>query len=168
MEIIKTKRLIIFPLNKEDLDYWIYDEKKLNKKYHIKLFKERYEKSFYTIIKYVSENLQNDYLNYPYKTFWFIVRRIDRKVIGAIDFKNWNIEKKSNEIGYDLLPPYRGHGYMTETVKAFCSWGFNHGIESIYADTDLDNIKSQNVLKRCQFKEFDRDTLVHYVITKEK
>lgn len=166
MEVIKTRRLIIFPLTKDDLEFWLHDVRKLEKKYRIKMFDKEYEESFYNIIKMVKDNMVNDYLNYPFKTFWFIVKKVNRHVIGSIDFKNWNLEKKTIDIGYDLIPKYRGHGYMTEAVKAFCSWAFIHGIDTVYADTNIDNIKSQNVLKRCYFKEIERDELVHFIKAK--
>ena len=40
---------------------------------------------------------------------------------------------------------------MTEALTAFLSFGRSMGIEKVLADTKSDNIKSQNVLKRCGF-----------------
>jgi RimJ/RimL family protein N-acetyltransferase len=55
------------------------------------------------------------------------------------------------EVGYGMNPSYTGKGYMTEALEAFLIFGKKHGIKTVRADTKPDNIKSQNVLKRCGF-----------------
>lgn len=41
---------------------------------------------------------------------------------------------------------------MTETVKALCDFAFSRGVSEVIAETERDNIASQNVLKRCGFE----------------
>jgi RimJ/RimL family protein N-acetyltransferase len=55
------------------------------------------------------------------------------------------------EVGYGMNPAYTGHGYMTEALTAFLAFGKQFGIQKVLADTKPDNLKSQNVLKRCGF-----------------
>ena len=41
---------------------------------------------------------------------------------------------------------------MTEALRAFLSFGKTLGIQKVRADTRRDNVKSQNVLKKCGFR----------------
>ena len=46
---------------------------------------------------------------------------------------------------------------MTEALNAFLAFGKGLGIERVRADTLKDNIRSQNVLKRCGFSFLRED-----------
>ena len=56
------------------------------------------------------------------------------------------------EVGYGLNPAYEGNGYMTEALTSFLQFGKDNGIKAVRADTLKDNVRSQNVLKRCGFE----------------
>ena len=59
-----------------------------------------------------------------------------------------------------MNPDYTGHGYMTEALQAFLAFGKSLGIRTVLADTLPDNVKSQNVLRRCGFRFLrEADTL---------
>ena len=73
-----------------------------------------------------------------------------------------------SEIFYELLPDVRGKGYATEAVKAITSWAFaNFDIPFIIGTAAVDNIKSQSVLVRCDYKLIDERTLLVHVEGKE-
>ena len=76
-------------------------------------------------------------------------------MIGSIDFK-YTPEDGTTEVGYGMNPAYTGHGYMTEALKAFLGLGKRLGIRKVLAETVRENVRSQNVLKRCGFR-FLRD-----------
>ncbi|MBC7446873.1 MAG: GNAT family N-acetyltransferase [Hymenobacteraceae bacterium] len=58
------------------------------------------------------------------------------------------------EIGYVLLPAYRGSGYATEAVRAITRFGFDVlGLRQITAFTDQANAASAAVLRRADFRE---------------
>ncbi len=43
---------------------------------------------------------------------------------------------------------------MTEAVKAMCGWALKqNGVTSVIAETDLEGLASQKILKRCGFKK---------------
>ena len=46
---------------------------------------------------------------------------------------------------------------MTEALKALLKFGKERGVTTVLADTLKDNIKSQNVLKRCGFTFLSED-----------
>ena len=62
----------------------------------------------------------------------------------------------SVEIGYGIVPAHRGHGYMTEAVNALTAWALAQpGVTEVRAETDPDNVASQNVLVRAGFALVD-------------
>ena len=79
--------------------------------------------------------------NYLFFTEFLIVLRENDAVIGSIDFK-YVPKNGSTEVGYGLNPAYQGHGYMTEALKAFLSFGKGLGLKSVLADTRKDNIRT--------------------------
>nr|WP_295939957.1 GNAT family N-acetyltransferase [uncultured Alistipes sp.] len=57
------------------------------------------------------------------------------------------------EIGYGLEKQYENRGYMTEAVRALCSWVQQQpGILHITAETDADNPASQRILEKAGFR----------------
>ena len=50
------------------------------------------------------------------------IRKSDNVVVGSADFKNVPDEKGQVEIGYGLGKAFEHEGYMTEAVRAMCSW----------------------------------------------
>lgn len=80
------------------------------------------------------------------------------KVDKSGDFKDRPDADGLVEIGYGLGKEYEHRGYMTEAVKAMCSWALKTGkVRQIVAETENDNLPSQQVLKRCGFVEYKRD-----------
>lgn len=51
-----------------------------------------------------------------------------------------------------MNPAYVGRGFMSEALTAFLDFGRSLGIRTVRADTRKDNVRSQNVLKRCGFR----------------
>jgi len=53
------------------------------------------------------------------------------------------------EIGFTIYPPYQGHGYAAETVKAMMGYLFSElGKHRVFADVDPRNTPSVRVLER--------------------
>ncbi len=62
----------------------------------------------------------------------------------------------SVEIGYGIVPAHRGHGYVTEAVNALTAWALTQpDVVEVRAETDPDNVASQNVLTRAGFTLVD-------------
>ena len=56
--------------------------------------------------------------------------------------------------GNGILEEYQGQGYATEAVKAVTEWALQKtNVTAIEAETDVNNIISQKVLKKCGFVE---------------
>jgi RimJ/RimL family protein N-acetyltransferase len=129
-------------------------ERELNCSYQA----EPVEGMFWEIVKGQTDKALNDEANYLYYTFWFLVGKTDRIVVGLADFKDVPDENGEVEIGYGLGKRFEGNGYMTEAVKAICEWALEQkGISHVIAETDVDNLASQNILKRCGFSLYKQD-----------
>jgi ribosomal-protein-alanine N-acetyltransferase len=83
---------------------------------------------------------------------WVITLKDNPKLIGTIVY--WNIvkEKDEAEVGYELLPQYRGLGIMQEALLKVIEFGFKTlGLKSIFADPKAINEPSIKLLKKCGF-----------------
>jgi RimJ/RimL family protein N-acetyltransferase len=48
-------------------------------------------------------------------------------------------------------------GYMTEAIRAFCEWALaQNNITHVIAETEPDNPKSENILKRIGFTVYEQ------------
>ena len=77
--------------------------------------------------------------------------------VGTICFWNYSADKKSAEIGYDLLPAYWGQGYAPEAIKAVLTFGFNrYGFDSVFAYPSEANAASCRVLEKAGFQLLEK------------
>ncbi len=72
--------------------------------------------------------------------------------MGAIAL--WNFDKllDSAEFGYTLRSPFRGNGYMSESVAKILEYGHHHlGIKNLYVYTESCNERSIKMMDRLAF-----------------
>lgn len=152
---LETERLELVPLTARQLNLWLEEVKTLEDELNCAYRAEPLTGLFYDIVSGQLAKTENDADNYMYHSFWFIIRKTDRAVVGLCDFKNMSDENNEVEIGYGLGKDFEGEGYMTEAVKVFCNWALaQKGICRIIAETEKGNKKSENVLKRVGFKVY--------------
>lgn len=155
---IETERLELIPLMPNQLKLWIEDIKELEKELECYYKAEPMEGFFLEIVKGQYEIIQNDPNNYLWHSFFFLVRKEDRIVVGSADFKDIPNENGEVEIGYGLGKEFEHNGYMTEAVKTMCQWALNQNdVTSVIAETDLDGLASQRILERCGFKKYKEE-----------
>ncbi|MDD4291164.1 MAG: GNAT family N-acetyltransferase [Clostridia bacterium] len=154
-----TDRLEIYPLAPDELVLLTQNLTELEKRLKIKYSAEPIEGHFRTIVEQQTAICRNDPDNYLFHTFWLIIRKSDSVAVGSADFKCPPDENGEVEIGYGLNKEFEKHGYMTETVRAMCTWAFiRKDVHTVIAETELDNIASQSILKRCGFEIYRRET----------
>jgi len=160
MKII-TERLELVPLTSSQLRLWIEDIITLEKEINCQYKAEPMKGIFLEIVKKQLAMTEKDKGNYLWHSFWFVIRKDDRTVVGSADFKGIPNEKGEVEIGYGLGKEFEHNGYMTESVKALCDWALHQEkVSHIIAETDLDGFASQRILERCGFvKNKQKDTL---------
>lgn len=96
-----------------------------------------------------------------------IVERAGGRVIGDIGFHSAPDEAGSVEIGYGLVPEYRGAGLATEAAVALTGWALRQdAVREITAETELDHRASQWVLIRAGFTERGADAESRHFVLK--
>lgn len=151
---IQTERLELIPLTPHQLKLWIENIPMLEDELDCSYKAEPMEGFFLDVVKGQLKATEKDIENYLWHSFWFLICKSDRVVVGSADFKDIPNEKGEVEIGYGLGKAYESNGYMTEAVKAMCEWALKQkSVSTIIAETDLDGFSSQRILERCGFKK---------------
>ena len=165
---METERLELVVLDARQLRLWMENMAALEAELNCVYDGEPMEDAFLAIIKGQCAVTEQDVGNEPWHSFWWIMRKEDRTVIGSADFKA-PPENGAVEIGYGLGAAHEHHGYMTETVEAMCRWAFSQpAVNAVIAETEMDNFLSQRVLLRCGFTEYKRDKTVWWKLEKAK
>ncbi|MHC1772080.1 MAG: GNAT family N-acetyltransferase [Flexilinea sp.] len=153
--MIETERLVLIPLTGRQLKLWIENTSDLEKELNCSYCAEPLEGFFEEIVKGQLAVTEKDEANYLYHSFWFLVRKSDRIVVGSADFKDVPSSDREVEIGYGLGKEFEHNGYMTEAVKAMCQWALEQEtISHVIAETEADGFSSQRILERCGFKQY--------------
>jgi [ribosomal protein S5]-alanine N-acetyltransferase len=86
--------------------------------------------------------------------YWIITQKEDELLIGTICFWNFSEDKKTAEIGYELLPFFHGKGIMQEAIMSVIDFGFrNLGLTKILAFPKENNQNSIKLLEKVGFLE---------------
>ena len=134
--MMKTKRIILYPASREQMEHMIAVEQdgELKKAY--------------------CEMLAGS-LSHPEDREWYamwIIEKTDGTRIGDLCFKG-NDAGRNPEIGYGIKEAFQGCGYATEAVSLALQWAFRHpDVSAVEAETDSDNTRSQRVLEKCGFR----------------
>lgn len=156
--ILKTERLELVPLLPDQLKLWVEDTPKLEKDLKCSYQAEPMEGIFLDIVKGQLEKTEKYPDDYLWHSFWFLIRKSDRVVVGSADFKDIPNMEQEVEIGYGLGKVFEHNGYMAEAVQAMCKWALEQEkVSHIIAETDIDGFASQRILKRCGFVEKRRE-----------
>ena len=153
---VETGRLVLFPYTAEGLALFNADLPRFEATYGVVYRGEELDYLLAGFLKKLETEIAADPERYLFFTEFLIVLRANDHVIGSIDFK-YPPRDGVTEVGYGMNPAYKGHGYMTEALSAFLRFGKGLGIRVVRADTLKDNVKSQNVLKRCGFRFLRED-----------
>jgi ribosomal-protein-alanine N-acetyltransferase len=146
------KNLILKILNVDDasdvLNYYIKNKE------HLRRYEPIRDESFYSL------EAQRQILVENYKQFLnglgvcFGIYK-DEKLIGKIQMSSIIFGVfKNGIVGYSMDKEYQGRGYMKETLKMLMEYAFDEmGLHRIEASTLVDNVRSQGVLRGCNFIE---------------
>lgn len=140
---IKTKRLVLRPLNIEDLDtVHAYASDIGNTKYMIHLPNDTIEETSQFLIRVTNEWQKEE------PSFFEFAITIDGKQIGAVSV-SLNEQRTEGELGWILDKNYWGKGYATEAAMAVKDFTLNKlKVSIIVAHCDYRNTASCNVMKK--------------------
>ncbi|MBD2110973.1 MULTISPECIES: GNAT family N-acetyltransferase [Cyanophyceae] len=83
---------------------------------------------------------------------WAIALKPNNSLIGSCGF-TWDRALNRAEVGYELASQYWRQGIMTEGLSAILTYGFEvEGLDNIVAEVMLENIASQQLLKKLGFQ----------------
>jgi len=144
---LKTKRLVFINTSIEDVDliYALRSSTIVRKHIMQPLFTKQEE-----AIAHV--NKLEQYLNENKSISWTLINKISNKKLGTICLWNFSEDRKTAEVGYDLLPQYFRKGYMSEALQAVIKLGFKElNLNTIEAFTHLENESSKKLLVSNKF-----------------
>jgi ribosomal-protein-alanine N-acetyltransferase len=89
---------------------------------------------------------------------WLMIRAAERTVIGDAGFKGKPGGEGTVEIGYSVLPAYRGQGFATEAARALVDWALaQQDVRRIIAECSPDNAASVRVLEKLGMQRREAD-----------
>ena len=163
---IQTPRLTLLPLTNQLLQVWHQSGRKdLDKRldlqhnpWEMELFYEQETRQ--ALRDYWIPQTAKYPLDYYWYTNWEIILNSSSCSVGGIGFAGLPDDQGTTEIGYALDQKFRGQGIATEAVKALSEWAFQDtGLKIIRAETPVDNVGSQRVLEKNDFKKTGEKTL---------
>lgn len=147
-DILKTKRLILKRLCIDDTDLVFSLRSSAEVVRYTGI--EQYA-SISDAINYIQRI--NDDIDDMNCLMWSISLLSSNEPIGTICFWNFSPDKKTAEIGYDLLPIYWGNGYIHEAIREALRFIFYiYGFETVFAEPRSENINSKRVLEKSGFR----------------
>jgi RimJ/RimL family protein N-acetyltransferase len=84
--------------------------------------------------------------------WWIHQIIVDGVVVGDIGFHGPPSPEREVEIGYSVVPAWRGHGVATRACGLIVQQAWQDGADTVIAETDADNVASQAVLLRNGFQ----------------
>lgn len=136
--IVRTERLIIYPLSDNEMESLINAE--LNK---------GLKNAYIVMLNGCKQNPEN--------RIWYAVWNMQLnnetgRSVGDLCFKGLT-PNGVVELGYGIKTEYEGQGYMTEAVMAMARWASEqNGVKNVEAEIEPDNIASQRVLEKAGFQ----------------
>jgi len=145
--MIETDRLILKEINESHVE----DILKIRSNEIINQFVKRNSpKTNYDALQFIltikerTRNGQSLYLGIAYKN--------QPSLIGTICLWNFSEDRKTAEVGYELLPDYHRKGIMSEALTAVLDYGFNNlHLQEILAITHKLNENSKGLLLKHNF-----------------
>lgn len=150
---IETDRLIIVPLNENQLKDYISDDNVFEYKFKLNIGSRKINEEVKKVVKNeVLPKFTSKSDNFLFFTFWTVINKKENIIVADICFKGKPNKEGEIEIGYGTYSKYKNKGYMTETVSGIIDWARQQkNIKSIVAETNINNFASIRILKKNGF-----------------
>jgi RimJ/RimL family protein N-acetyltransferase len=159
---LKTDRLILRPLNIEDLDtVHAYASEVENTKYMLHLPNDTIEETSDFLARATNEWKKEE------PNFFEFAITLEGKQIGAVSVY-LNEQRTEGELGWILNKKYWGKGYATEAAVAVKDFAVNElKVSNLVAHCDFRNTASSNVMKKIGLTLVKDDGIRQYPKTAE-
>jgi ribosomal-protein-alanine N-acetyltransferase len=92
---------------------------------------------------------------------WVLIDKLENKRMGTCGFHLWDRKKNKVELGFELMQPYNGKGYMAEAVEAMIEFARNKmKVNKIIAIVYIDNRKCKRLLEKFEFIMVDKEECI--------
>lgn len=138
----ETERLVLRHTNMEDVDLvFALRSCPIVRKYIMQPLITEQEQAIAHINKLIG------FLEDDKSISWTLINKDTNKKLGGICLWNFSEDKKTAEVGYDLLPEHFRKGYMSEALQAVIKFGFKAlNLKTIEAFTHIENESSKQLL----------------------
>jgi len=152
-QMIETKRLILKPLNYEQLLKYCKCDNSLEEELNLNSTSRTISDELKEALEQtILPNVADETKNYLYSTLWTAISKKENKMIGDLCIVGEPNEKGEIEIGYGTYDEFRGRGFMTEMVGGIIEWAKTQPrVRTIVASTNKTNIASFKVLQKNNF-----------------
>lgn len=157
--MVETSRLLISPLDKEQLHLYLQANDLFEKSAGLSCNGRIVVPAVQDMVtKFTIPQMADATAdNYLYYTFWIVVEKSSRLIVAELGFKGAPTGSGEIEIGYGTMPAHQGKGFMTEAVGGMLGWGRSRpAVTCILAETDETNAASIKVLRKNNFVQFTR------------
>ena len=151
--MLETERLILHPLNHNQLLMYIMNDNSLEAELNLNPSKKIISDELKEALEQtILPNVHNKDKNYFYNTLWTLISKADNKMIGDLCFVGEPDANGEVEIGYGTYEEFRGKGYMTEAVAGIIKWvNEQPEVRTVSASTEIDNVASYSILEHNNF-----------------
>jgi ribosomal-protein-alanine N-acetyltransferase len=170
---IRTPRLRLIPLDLRCLRLLKQDRHKLQQ--HLGLEPSelqtgaRFHKELEEALEWWIAQVRAHPEHYPWFTNWEIILTAENRSIGGIGLSGKPDKKGETMTGYVIDDRYHNQGFATESLRALARWVFKDAVaKRLLADTPHDNLASQQVLRKCGFRQVaESEGLLHWALERE-
>lgn len=163
--ILETERLVLIPLSLDQLKKAIENRERVALELGLNSKVNNLDKNMMRVYNIKIQNIERDADNILFYTYWEIILKSEKKLIGEIGFKGIPNGLGQIEIGYGIEEGYRNKGFTTEAVIKLMEWVFHQDIipvKYVTACTDKENIASQKVLLKAGMRITNEDDKYFY------
>jgi len=144
-----TERLVLRDISMSDLEFLhSLRSAEENNRYIDRVVPETIEESRGQMIKLMDGVKAGEFIT------WVMERAADGVPVGTICLWNFDAERNSGEVGYELSPAWTGHGYMEEALIGVLIYAEEELVlDSVEAYTHSGNAPSGRLLRKNGFKK---------------
>lgn len=151
MDALHTARLTLMPYTPQLIRSAIAGRAELERLLAVTVPRDWPSPDYAWFLPFIVQRLSRD----PSRGVWdrLIIHTRDRVLIGHVGLKGGPDAQGSVDLGYSLVPAYRGQGFATEAGTALIDWAFlQPGVTMVKATCHRENRPSIRVLERLGFR----------------
>jgi RimJ/RimL family protein N-acetyltransferase len=157
MNTIENEKVKLICLDLSEWEMLLKKPEELEKKYNLSQSRNQEEKIIQEIMVDLLDKIKRGLMHYKSHTTCAIVYKLENRIVGTISLKG-KMNKKEfsdyHEIGYGINNNYWNLGIVTNAINLFLkTMKENQNITKFIAETDVENIGSQSVLRKNNFRK---------------